>query len=103
MSECLSQRLRAQAAVVHADGADEQGGVLCALLALQTPAHAASVMEVNEEVQAAEQTPDPASRMGNIPHPDLIGGGGIDRPWPMPAGAAGAVAPHALAVLAEDA
>ena len=30
-----NQRLRAKAAVVHADGADEQGGVLCALLALQ--------------------------------------------------------------------
>ena len=97
------QRLRAEAAVVHADGADEQRGVLSALLAVQTPAHFGAVIEVNEEIQAEEQAPDPASRIGNIPHPYLIGGGGIDRPWPMPAGAAGALRAHGLAVLAEDA
>ena len=46
------QRLRAKAAVVHAEGADEQRGVLCAPLALQPPASFGAVIEVNEEVQA---------------------------------------------------
>ena len=66
-SQCRSQRLRAKAAVVHADGADEQRGVLCALLVVQPPAHAASVIAVSEEARAAEQTPYPGLAHGSCP------------------------------------
>ena len=71
--------------------------------ALQPPARFGAVMAVSEEARSAAQTPGPASRMGHVPHPYLIGGGGTDRPWPGPAGAAGALRALGLAVLAEDA
>ena len=67
MSECLSQRLRAKAAVVHAEGADEQRGVLCALLALQPPAHHGSVIEVSDEARQ-QNRPLTRPRAWVMPH-----------------------------------
>ena len=78
-------------------------GVRCALPAPPSPIHAASVMEVSDEAQSAQQSPDLASRAGNVPPPDLSAGGGRDRPWPRPAGAAGALRAASLSVTAEDA